>query len=95
MENEIKPDTTFANLQVLKSASDLVKLELKEKYYDTVKPFYDTIQMVMKANECDVFTAMLKIIGTTLYSVQNSFIFSAAVIEIVEENHFKEFLTKN
>lgn len=91
MENEIKPDTTFANLQVLKSASDLVKIELKEKYYEVVKLFYDVVQMTMKANDCDVFTAMLKIKGTKIYTDQNSLLFSAAVIEIVEETHFKEF----
>lgn len=84
---------TFHNLTVLETARQTVREDLGKKYFEKVAPFAKIIFMVMKAQDTDKFTAM-KVIKDTLpiYKQENApLYFSAALMEIVEENHFQEF----
>lgn len=84
---------TFHNLQILEAARQTVQEEVGEKYFEKVEPFAKIIFMVMKARDTDKFTAM-KVIKDNfpIYKEKNAAIyFSAALMEIVEENHFKDF----
>jgi hypothetical protein len=88
-----KMNTTFRNLQILETARNTVKAELGNEYEKKVMPFIKLIQMVMKANEVDHFTAMLKIkTETSLYNSENAaLLFSAGLMELVENEHFAGF----
>lgn len=84
---------TFSNLQVIKSAQETVQLQLGEKYSEVVSPFRTIIEMVMKARNIDQFTAM-KIIKDEfpIYNkVDAPLMFSAALMDIVEDKHFVGF----
>ena len=81
---------TFQNLEVLKETQASVKETLKETYEEMVKPFVGVILKVMKNKDLDVFEAM-KLIKQedALYNKPNMpFIFSAAMVEIIEETYF-------
>ena len=82
--------TTFKSLAVLKEAQVLVKRDLAEKYEAIVEPYVTIIEMIMKANNIDQFEA-LKIIKekNSLYKKPDGpFLFSAAVMEIVDKKLF-------
>ena len=81
---------TFQNLQVLKETQASVKETLKETYEEMVKPFVGIILKVMKNKDLDVFEAMNLIKQEdALYNKPNMpFIFSAAMVEIIEETYF-------
>ena len=84
---------TFQNLSVLEKAQEALKLELGNTYEEKVAPFVNIIQMVMNANGVDKFTALKKIKDESdLYAKAKAPIFfSAAVMEIVESDHFVGF----
>lgn len=81
---------TFKNLQSLETTRNAVKAELGQQYEEKLMPFVKLIQIVMKSNNTDHFTAMLMIKDTLdLYKQENApFMFSAAVMELVENKHF-------
>lgn len=90
MENQ--QNKTFQNLQVLEASRQAVQEDLGKKYFEKVEPFVKIILTIMKAQNIDKFTAM-KVIKDRLpiYNKPNApLYFSAALMEIVEENHFKE-----
>lgn len=84
---------TFKNLQLLKQEQMSVKEKLGENYEATIKPFYDIIQMVMKANEENEFQAMKRIKDSLeIYKKPDApILFTAALVEITEEKHFQGF----
>jgi len=84
---------TFKSMQVLKEAQENCKLQLGDMYEEKVKPFIVIVQQVMNANQIDAFTAMLKIKNETeLYNkVDAPVFFASAVVEIIEDKHFKGF----
>lgn len=82
---------TFHNLQVLEAARQTLQEDLGAKYFEKVEPFVKIVLMVMKAQNTDKFTAM-KVVKDNfpIYKEENApLYFSAALMEIVEENHFK------
>lgn len=86
-------ENTFQNLSLLKKEQLSVKQQLGVKYEETVKPFYDIIQMVMKANEENEFQAMKRIKeNLDIYKKPDApLLFTAALIEITEGKHFVGF----
>ncbi|WP_445458431.1 hypothetical protein [Flavobacterium sp. HNIBRBA15423] len=82
---------TFRNLLVLQQTREAVKIQLKEKYTETVTPFIDIIIQVMKANDINEFDAIQKIKSElSIYKKPGSeLLFSTALIEIVEGKHFE------
>ena len=87
---------TFQNLAVLKKAQADVKIKLGNKYDEVVSPYVEIIQMVMKSNDIDAFKAILRIKETLpLYKRADApFLFSAAIIDIIEAKHFQGFEDK-
>lgn len=84
-------DKVFHNLQILEAARQSVQDNFGAKYTEKVQPFVNVVLMTMRANGVDKFTAM-KIIKEKLpiYNEENApLFFSAALMEIVEEDHFK------
>ncbi len=83
---------TFKSMQVLKDAQENCKLQLGDLYEEKVRPFIIIVQQVMKANEIDAFTALLKIKNETeLYNKTDAPVFFAsAVVEIIGEKYFKD-----
>ena len=86
-------ENTFQNLSLLKKEQLSVNQQLGVKYEETVKPFYDIIQMVMKANEENEFQAMKRIKeNLDIYKKPDApLLFTAALIEITEGKHFAGF----
>lgn len=89
----MEKNKTFSNLSLLKNEQLSVKEQLGEKYEPTIKPFYDIIQMVMKANDENEFQAMKRIKDTLpIYKKADApLLFTAALIEITEGKHFVGF----
>ena len=82
---------TFQDIQVLKTTQKAVQDTLKGKYEENVMPFVKIIQGVMQSKELDVFEAM-KLIKEedAIYNRPNvPFLFTAAMVEIIEETYFK------
>jgi len=85
-------DNTFENLSLLKKVQVDVKLQLGNKYVETVTPYIQIIEMTMKANDINEFSA-LKMIKDNLAIYKKSdapMLFSSALIEITEAKHFQE-----
>ncbi|MEC5156672.1 hypothetical protein [Chryseobacterium sp. MP_3.2] len=82
---------TFRNLQLLEEGRTMAKLLCKENYAETVKPYITTIEKVAEANNENHFEAMKRINTTTDFTVleEKKILFSAALMEIVEEKNLK------
>lgn len=86
-------DSTFRDLQVLQAARETVQEKLNGAYIEKVQPFVNIILMIMKAKSLDKFSAM-KVIKDELpiYNQENGpLFFSAALMELVEADDFKDF----
>lgn len=84
---------TFKNLALLKQEQMSVKEQLGEAYAETIKPFYDIIQMVMRGNDENEFEAVKRIKENfdDWKKPDVPLLFTAALIEITEEKHFVGF----
>ncbi|GEM_PF-1596988 len=83
---------TFKNLQVLADARNAVRGNLKTKYQETVQPFINVIEKVAAANNENHFEAMKRIQddGGLINGEESKLLmFSAALMEIVEEKNLK------
>ena len=85
---------TFQNLLVLEQARDTAKETLLNKYDEVVSPFIHIIQQVMKANDENHFEALKRIQDKTdlAKEPEKKILFSAALMEIVEEVNLKPIL---
>lgn len=85
---------TFSSLQVLKQTQESVKAQLAEKYEAVIFPYVQIIQMTMKANGENEFSAMKRIKeNLEIYNKKDApLLFSAALIEITEGKHFSKFV---
>ena len=83
--------STFKDILVLKNVQAGVKETLGAKYEENVTPFLKIIQTVMQNKSVNVFEAMLLIKNEdAIYKRQNvPYLFSAAMVEIIEETYFK------
>jgi len=81
----------FQNLLVLEQARETAKETLLHKYDEVVAPFIHIIQQVMKANNENHFEAMKRIQDKTelANAPEKKILFSAALMEIVEEVNLK------
>lgn len=83
---------TFQNLQVLEEARVAVRLTLKSEYFEKVDPYVAIIKKVMKANNENHFEAVERIRKTDLMAKpEYKIIFSAALMEIVDEKNLGDF----
>lgn len=89
----MEENNTFKNLQLLEATRTAVQNELGLDYENKVIPFVNIIQIVMKANDIDHFSAMSKIKNeVALYKEKKAtLLFSAALMELVENKYFNGF----
>lgn len=82
---------TIQNVQVLLEARDAVKEILKDKYEDVIFPLITTIEMVMKSNDENHFSAVKRIQETTnlMDTKEKTALYGAALYEIIEEINLK------
>lgn len=84
---------TFKNLALLKKEQESVKQQLGVKYEEVIAPFIAIIKAVMRGNQENEFSAMKRIKDKSeIYKKKDSpLLFSAALVDIVEEKHFQGF----
>lgn len=85
-------NNTFRNLQALKSAQEEIKNLTKEGYLEKVQPFIDVIRIVGKSKNMNEFETMRFIKeNLSIYEKEGAdLMFSAALMEIVDEKYFGE-----
>lgn len=86
-----KTKNTFLNLQILEQGRTVARDLLKDQYFDTVEPFKSIILKVADANNENHFEAMKRINEQTdlAQAEEKKILFSAALMEIVEEKNLK------
>lgn len=79
----------FQNLMVLEQAREVCKEQLQGKYFEVIEPLVRAIEQVMAANKINHFEALKLLQDKTnlLDSVEKKVLFSAALMEIVEETN--------
>lgn len=84
---------TFKNLSVLKKVHDDVKDQLGTNYNEIITPYFQIIQMTMKANNENEFEALKRIKeNLEIFKKPDApMFFSAALIDITEAKHFQKF----
>lgn len=82
---------TISNVLILSQTRDTVKELLQEKYESVIAPLITTIEMVMKANDENHFSAMYRIKNQTNLAdtPEKQSLFAAALYEIIEEKNLK------
>ena len=82
---------TFRNLQILEHGRTVARELLKDQYFDTVESFTSIIEKVAEANNENHFEAMKRINEQTdlAQAEEKKILFSAALMEIVEEKNLK------
>jgi hypothetical protein len=83
---------TFQNLMILQQCRDTVKELLQGKYHSVIGPLKNVILMTMRVNEENHFEAVKRIQDKTtlMNSPEDKTLFSAALMELVEEINLKE-----
>lgn len=84
-------NNTFKNLEVLEIVRQTVREKLGKKYDETISLARGVIEKVMEANDENHYSAVYRMKNkTTLLDDPNQqMLFSAALMEIVEEKNLK------